>query len=194
MLQIYKQIAEELGIKIHPATGEAKYKEKLIQECIIKGLNFNELVEKYSTHSETSEDTVVNKTTKQVDLPENIKNFSLESAPDPVDHNAYMKLIRVKVIPNDPSRAIGTSEIRTVGNLMHDYTKCIPYNVPTHIPVILYNVLKEARYQRVVKSVDPKTGQDTSRVEDVPAYTIEKLEPLTKKELEAIAQEQLARK
>lgn len=194
MLQIYKDIASELHIKVHPNTGEAKLKEKLQKECELRELSLEEYIsEKIDKLNEPKLD-LTSKKSEYDNLPEHLKNLSLEDLPDPVEPNESMKLVRVIITPNDPNRSGSKCEIRTVANVRMSYTKAIPYNTPTHIPNIMLNSMKETKYQRVVTSNDPVTGKEIQQTVEANAYNIEVLPPLTEEEFKAIAQQQLARK
>lgn len=106
----------------------------------------------------------------------------------------YLKLVRVKVVCLDPSKAELKGEIITVANgVIGKQSKYIPYGDECgedgyHIPYILYLFLKEKRFYQVKKD---KRGTPIKSVE-MPEYAIEKLPQLTAEQLRALAQRQKA--
>lgn len=105
------------------------------------------------------------------------------------DKNA-MKLVRVKIACNNPNKTNYTCEIFTVKNSQIEIKKCVPFNVKTHIPQIMYNMLKDKECTIfVTKRVD---GRPVTKTKLIKEYNIEVLPPITTEELEAIKQKQLA--
>lgn len=106
----------------------------------------------------------------------------------------YLKLVRVKVVCLDPSKAELKGEIITVANgILGKVSKYVPYGDECgedgyHIPYILYLFLKEKRFYQVKKD---KRGTPIKSVE-MPEYAIEKLPQLTAEQLRALAQRQKA--
>lgn len=106
----------------------------------------------------------------------------------------YLKLVRVKVVCLDPSKAELKGEIVTVANgILGKVSKFIPYGDECgedgyHIPYILYLFLKEKRFYQVKKD---KRGTPIKSVE-MPEYAIEKLPQLTSEQLKSLAQRQKA--
>lgn len=101
-----------------------------------------------------------------------------------------MKLIRVRISCNNPNKRNYECEIFTVQNAELQVKKCVPFNVPTHIPMILYNAIDEKKCTIFIKDRNSKIGN--SKVKLIKEYNIEVLPPLTNEELEAIKQKQLA--
>lgn len=182
MLNKYKEIALRLGINHSPNIGEDTLLNKIKEVCIERNIEFSSLL-KEDTKEDIDEE-YINK----------VKNISLSDVPDPYDPNDYNRLIRVQITCLDPSKNKNTSEIFTVGNLLTTQTKCIPYNNPTHITKMMYDAIKEIKYQNFMTSKNPRTGEEETTVRLTDAYSIQELPPLTPQELQAIAQEQLARK
>ena len=103
-----------------------------------------------------------------------------------------MKLVRVMISSNNPTKHNYKGEIITAQNsVIPAVKKFIPFNAPTHIPQILYNILKDKQMQ-IFYSEKLPNGRTKKRARLVPEYNIQVLEPLTAKELEAIKQKQLA--
>ena len=179
MLDKYKKIATNLGIAYSPNIGENTLIDKIKEKCTNDNIEFDTLL-----HIDEEIDT---------EYIEKVKNIHLEDMPDPTDSNDYNRLIRVSISCLDPTKASNQSEIFTVGNLLVTQTKCVPYNKPTHITKFMYDDIKGRKYQHLTMSKD-KFGNDSPKPEIVPAYSITVLDPISIKEWQAIANEQLARK
>ena len=96
-----------------------------------------------------------------------------------------MRLVRCQISCNNPNKTSYQGEIFSARN------KFIPFNVPTHIPTILLNMIKEKKLQTFVTEKLPN-GMQTKRSKLVPEYNIQVLAPLTPEEFNAIRQKQLA--
>ena len=101
-----------------------------------------------------------------------------------------MKLVRVKVNCNNPNKVNYEGEIFTVLNSHTEIKKFVPFNVPTHIPTIMYNMLKEK--ECTVFKKKKINGIPSSVTKLIKEYTIEELPPISNEELEAIKHRQLA--
>lgn len=102
-----------------------------------------------------------------------------------------MKLVRVQIACNDPNKREWEGEIFTVRNaVLPEVKKFVPFNVPTHIPQILLNMIKEKELQTFVTVKNPN-GTTTKKSRLIPMYAIQELPPLTPEELEAIKRKQL---
>ena len=103
-----------------------------------------------------------------------------------------MKLIRCQINCNNKNKTSLTGEIFCARNaVIPEVKKFIPFGVPTHVPEILLNMIKEKQYQMFRKEKLPN-GNQITRSYLIPEYTIQELPPLTSAELEAIKQKQLA--
>lgn len=103
-----------------------------------------------------------------------------------------MKLVRCTISCNNPNKASYTGDIFCVQNAkLPEVKKFVPFNVPTHVPSILLNMIREKQCQKFVSKRLPN-GQQATESKLVPEYNIQILPPLTKEELEAIKQKQLA--
>ena len=169
MLDKYKEIALKLGITHSPNIGEETLLNKIKDECTKQNINFDSLLE----NNELIEDK---------EYIEKVKNISLEDLPEPYDPNDYKKLVRVQITCLDPSKNKNTAEIFTVGNLMYTETKCVPYNVPTHISKMILEKIKDTKYQMFTTKKNPITGDDESSVILTNAYSVVELPPLSVKE------------
>ena len=103
-----------------------------------------------------------------------------------------MKLVRVQISCNNPNKGSYQGEIFSARNkYIPEVKKFIPFNVPTHIPQILLNMIREKNLQTFVTEKLPN-GLQTRRSKLVPEYNIQILSPLTPEEFNAIRQKQLA--
>lgn len=102
------------------------------------------------------------------------------------------KLVRVEVTNMNPNKREWEGEILTAGNsVVGSLKKYIPFNTPTHVPVIILNAMKERKCQ-VFYSVTDKFGNKLKKAKLISEFGIKELPPLTKDELRAIASAQLA--
>ena len=103
-----------------------------------------------------------------------------------------MKLVRCQISCNNPNKSSYQGEIFSARNkYIPEVKKFIPFNVPTHVPQILLNMIKEKNLQTFVQEKLPN-GLQTRRSKLVPEYNIQILSPLTAEEFNAIRQKQLA--
>ena len=103
-----------------------------------------------------------------------------------------MKLVRCQISCNNPNKTSYQGEIFSARNkFIPEVKKFIPFNVPTHVPTILLNMIKEKKLQTFVTEKLPN-GMQTKRSKLVPEYSITILAPLTSEEFNAIRQKQLA--
>ena len=103
-----------------------------------------------------------------------------------------MKLVRVQISCNNPNKTSYQGEIFSARNkFIPEVKKFVPFNVPTHVPQILLNMIKEKKLQTFVTEKLPN-GMQTKRSKLVPEYSITVLSPLTPEEFNAIRQKQLA--
>ena len=106
--------------------------------------------------------------------------------------NEAIKLVRVIVNPIDPLKTSLEGEIIAVANSYVEAKKYIHFGVPWHIPNIVYQHIKNVKYQQYFTKKNNK-GEDVKKSRLVPAYSVELLDPLTKEELEELAKNQAAR-
>ena len=103
-----------------------------------------------------------------------------------------MRLVRCQISCNNPNKTSYQGEIFSARNkFIPEVKKFVPFNVPTHVPVILLNMIKEKQLQTFVTEKLPN-GMQTKRSKLVPEYNIQVLAPLTPEEFNAIRQKQLA--
>ncbi len=105
------------------------------------------------------------------------------------------KLIRVKIINNNP-RNTRFGEVVTTGNsLIHPpIRKTVPYNCEAaeayHLPKIMLETLKERKYVHRSVRTDKKTGRLIEKEEVRPEFTFIELEPLTQEDLAVMREQQ----
>lgn len=112
---------------------------------------------------------------------------------------AAAKLIRVVVTNNNPNKKHAEGEWFKVGNSILPTIKTfVPFGVTTHVPQAILNVLKTRKYTSVEQ---PRKSKYKGLGEEMKAppkrlrneFVIEILEPLTQKELDALATQQSRR-
>ena len=111
-----------------------------------------------------------------------------------------MKLIRVRITVNNPSKQSREGEIISAGNAVIGFvSKFIPYQPAFyengyHIPKIILDAMKEMKHTRYPKKKDRfnATMDDYDKARLVPDFTIEELPPLTEQELKELAEYQQA--
>lgn len=165
-LENLRQTAKDLGIEFHPNTGAAKL-SALIKEAQEGG------------EENTPEPEV--KESKQSRLAK----LRAEAT----------KLVRVIVVPNDPSKKEYEGEYFAAGNsLIGTVRQFVPYNNESgwHVQQAILNTLRDKKFQQFVTKKG-KHGVESSTPRQVPAFTIVELPPLTKKELAELAASQNAR-
>lgn len=100
-------------------------------------------------------------------------------------------LVRVIVSCRNPSKKEWQGEFFTVSNsVIGTIKKYVPFDTEEgwHVPVALYNMIKERQYQHFYKvKVD---GKEVTRGKLVPEFNVQLLPQLTKEELQELAQRQ----
>lgn len=108
-----------------------------------------------------------------------------------------MRLIRVRITNLDPKKADLPGEVITFSNeVLGTVRKFIPYDDTSdegyHIENCLYKLLKSRKFAQIQTKKDKRTGRPVTTVRHVPEFNLEVLKPLTKLELENLANEQRA--
>lgn len=164
-LQSIKDQLDSLGVTYHPNTGIEKLKTLLAKATV------NEKEEIVSTKETKSEET--KSETKLTPMQE------------------ATRLIRVIVTPVDPLKKLSQGEIFTVSNdVIGTIRKYIAFNTEDgyHVPKIILDMLKEKKYTAIIQTKGSGDTKTTTR--ELPAFNIVELEPLTQKELDALAAKQ----
>lgn len=98
------------------------------------------------------------------------------------------KLIRIKLTPTSTDNTSETGALVQVSNSFVNIGRLVPYNVPTHVENILFNKLRESVRIGFKTTGQGREKQTSSQL--VPQYIIEVLPPLTKEEIEGLAEKQ----
>lgn len=212
-LQFLKELADKLGCSYHHNVGAEKLYKQLDDYCIE---NFGKSVDVYisgSEESSTPDDQSTGKTENVSEKPnmsdskvspkasddvEMLKNLTFsEAAKNQAEAHKQtvfkraMKLVRCQITCNNPNKRNYQGEIFSARNSMiNEVKKYVPFNVPTHIPSILFNMIKEKQLQTFY--IEKVNGNQIKRVKLIPEYNIQELPPLTTEEYNAIRQKQLA--
>lgn len=102
------------------------------------------------------------------------------------------RLIRIRVTCMNPAKAEWQGEIFSVGNsVVGSFTKFVPFNADDgwHVPEIIYKAMAERQCQ-VFYTVPDARGNKVRKGKLIKEFAIEKLDPLTKEELQELAQRQ----
>ena len=110
--------------------------------------------------------------------------------------NEATKLIRLRITNNNPAKRELPGEIFTVANgVIGTIRKYIPYDhtseVGYHVPYVIYKMLKRKTYNSIVTRRN-ENGVPIKETVERKEFNLEVLEPLTKEELEKLAQDQRA--
>lgn len=196
-LEELKSIADKLDVKYHHLIG-AKNLEKQLREHCTTTLNksFEDVVTECGfTITDTPEDTDTEITPDIETLSK--MTFAKAEAKARKKHDtntdkAAMKLVRCIVTCNNKNKSSFQGEIFSARNaIIEEVKKFVPFGVPTHIPTILLNMIKEKQCQMFRKERLP-SGNTVTRSFLIPEYNIQELPPLTTEEFEAIKRKQLA--
>ena len=177
-LKDLKAQADLMGIK-YPANANLKKMVELIDE-------HKKNLEKENTEAETTS----NQITSQKPRINKIGDIMDEA----------LKLVRVRVTVNNPSKQSREGEIISAGNAVIGFvSKFIPYQPAFyehgyHIPKIILDAMMEMKHTRYPKKKDRfnATMDDYDNARLVPDFTIEVLPPLTEQELKELAEYQQA--
>jgi len=198
-LEQLKDIAIMLSFQHHYNVGVEKLTEQLTKHCEGLGKNFSDVVTEYLKDQSKQE---VNTTEVKSSLEEEINRLRKLTFVDVAKEQAKKdealqiedatKLIRCMLTCNNKNKTSYFGEVFAVRNAaISEIKKFIPFGVSTHIPQIMFNMIKEKQYQVFRKEKLP-TGITVTRSHLVPEYNIQILDPISKEELEAIKKKQLA--
>lgn len=95
------------------------------------------------------------------------------------------KLRRVRITCNDKKINSRGSVLRSVSNSKASITKMIPFDVPTHVPQLILNRMKEERFLSFGRK-RMAGGVEVAEPKEVPTFVIEYLDPLTPEEFKRI--------
>jgi len=125
-------------------------------------------------------------------------NEAIQAASNNPALNPALALVRCRISNLDPKKADLPGEIITVGNSQIGVVrKFVPFGEQTdngyHIPKIIYDFLKERRFLNITTHRGKGKGETISvKQQWLPEFSLEVLPPLTKEELEELAQQQRA--
>lgn len=108
-----------------------------------------------------------------------------------------MRLVRCSITNLNPAKRDLPGEIWTVANeYLGTVRKFVPYGEAGkayHLPFILFNELKNRKYNSITKRINPRTKKEEVIQRMVPEFNIQELPPLTKEELAKLAIAQKAK-
>lgn len=205
------QLAEQFGVEV-PDLPNKEAANALMKELFryiedVESCSAEEYIKKWkegekkmndttnnTTNTKTTETIVHTKTPNKEDLSQLTFKGLAEKAQAKLEADTErraMKLVRVRITCNNTNKRNLKGEIFTVRNdIIPEVKKFVPFNKPTHIPQILYNVIKERKYQVFTEETLPN-GRKKKKGELTQEYNIQELPPLTAKELDAIRRKQL---
>lgn len=108
-----------------------------------------------------------------------------------------MKLVRCRITNLDPKKKDLPGEIITVANeYLGTIRKFVPFGEQTdegyHIPYCIYKFLDARKFVSITTKKDRRTGQLEVTNRDAKEFSLEVMEPLTKRELQDLATAQIA--
>ena len=197
-LQHLKDIAAKLNFTYHHMIGAEKLTKDLTEHCIEIGTTLEEVSKSIKVQESTTTATTIEPKVDEA-LIAKLASISFVEAEQNSAKNASnerqkeaMRLIRCTISCNNKNKSEFTGEIFCARNkFITEVKKFVPFNVPYHIPLILFNMIKEKEYQTFRTEKLPN-GNTVKKTVLVPEYNIQELPPITQEELTAIAQKQLA--
>ena len=200
-LQHLKDIAAKLNFTHHHMIGAEKLAKDLTEHCLEIGTTLEEVSKSIKVQEST--DTTTTTTTTEPTPDEvfiaKLASMSFTEVEQGLAKNTSserqkeaMRLIRCTISCNNKNKSQLTGEIFCARNkVISEVKKFVPFNVPYHIPLILFNMIKEKEYQTFRTEKLPN-GSTYKKTVLVPEYNVQELPPITQDELTAIAQKQLA--
>ena len=164
-LEALKAEGEKLGLTISPNIGLDTLR--------------NKIEEAKKSETTTEEENEENEETKQEAETVKKNQEKMKKIKD------MSRLIRVIVTNNNPDKTNVTSEIHSAGNKYEKVTKAVKFNEPWHIPVVIYEKLKEQKLTRFISKKDSR-GREFKEATTIPAYNIQVLENLTEEEVKEL--------
>ena len=128
-------------------------------------------------------------------------NEPVQAAPAVLSRNerrkAHMdeakKLIRVRIVNMNPNKRDWTGEFFSASNnVVGTIKRYVPYDTEWHVENFLYKTIKNRKF-RVTKEVSDGKGGKITQNRFMPEFAVEELNPLTDKELKALADDQAKR-
>ena len=204
-LQQLKDIAKYLEYQHHHAIGAERLESELIKYCDEIGTSMEEAINGMEAliaskaNSLTETDGSNTNTELDPNIVAKLSAMSFNEAEGKAVKSARtekqkeaMRLVRCTISCNNKNKSEFSGEIFCARNkILPEVKKFVPFGVPTHIPLILLNMIKEKQYQ-VFRTKKLPNGQTVKEPSLIPEYNIQELPPLTQQELDAIARKQLA--
>ena len=204
-LQQLKDIAKYLEYQHHHAIGAERLESELIKYCDEIGTSMEEAINGMEAliaskaNSLTETDGSNTNTELDPNIVAKLATMSFNEAEGKAVKSARaekqkeaMRLVRCTISCNNKNKSEFSGEIFCARNkILPEVKKFVPFGVPTHVPLILLNMIKEKQYQ-VFRTKKLPNGQTVKEPSLIPEYNIQELPPLTQQELDAIARKQLA--
>ena len=204
-LQQLKDIAKYLEYQHHHAIGAERLESELIKYCDEIGTSMEEAINGMEAliaskaNSLTETDGSNTNTELDPNIVAKLSAMSFNEAEGKAVKSARaekqkeaMRLVRCTISCNNKNKSEFSGEIFCARNkILPEVKKFVPFGVPTHVPLILLNMIKEKQYL-VFRTKKLPNGQTVKEPSLIPEYNIQELPPLTQQELDAIARKQLA--
>lgn len=160
-----RDIATELGLEFPKNIGKVKLIEKIIEdELAVEG------------------------------KPAKVEGVKVKKKETVADIRKRMNiLIRCRISANDPQYKNRQFVSKQVGNSSAVVGKHIPFDTIWHVQEPVLQALERQTYRETRFKTDRETGNKIPITTVKPAFVIERLKPLTEKELKKLASEQAAR-
>lgn len=164
-----KILADEMGVKYHPAIG----RDKLIAKI--------EEARSENAIAEAVAEVVPEKPEAKRETPgQRRQRLQKEAA----------KLVRLRVTNMNPNKKEWEGEIFTVSNsVVGTFKKYVPFGIEWHVPDIIFKAI-QARQCQVFTTVNGPRGNKMRKGKMIKEFSVEVLPPLTEAELKDLAQQQ----
>ena len=164
-LELLKERADTMGIDYHPKIGAEALRKKI-----------NVVLDKPTASTEGTGTLNQNKNAKRQAL--------LKEA---------TRLIRVVVLNQNPTKKEWRGEYLGVSNAaIGTIKRYVPYDVETHVEAVLVKQLKSRQMTRFYTELN-ENKQKVRKFRLVPEFSVSELEPLSKDELQQLADDQVKR-
>lgn len=190
-IEVLRRRANQMGIKFHPMTGIVKLRAKINAKLTAntQGLTSEQIV------TETS--NVSSKNPLPPGLaklykggPISQKQFQQERGNQ--TRRDINRLVRIQVTCMNPNKSEWEGEIISVGSAkLGTFKKYVPFNSIEgwHVPHIIYEAMKERKFTQFFNAKGPR-GEKIRKGKLMPEFSIQVLDPLSKEELQELAQRQ----
>ena len=191
-----KTLIEEKEAEVAKANSADKETISELQ-AEVKALREANQLPKEDTSLNRLVDAITGSSKRRDDAP--FKGLGVEDLEDRQERrDKALTLIRVRVVPRDPSKVTHKGEIITVANdLLGDVQRySVPFNLVTHVPYLIYKALAEKRvniYDETIVNGEKSTGETTGGHRSIEAYSIAVLPKLTKEQLKELGKKQKLR-